>query len=407
MLKEAQRCLRCKKPMCQSACPVSTEIPKVIDYYLEGDINSAGKLLFENNPLSVITSLVCPHENQCQGNCILGRKGEALKIGEIEHMISLNFLRQTTFPVPAVNKEMIGIIGSGPAGLTIAFLLAQKGYQVTIFEEHDRTGGVLRYGIPEFRLPKNILDLLTEKLLELGVTIRYNTLIGPVLTLDDLFRDGYEAIFIGTGVWRANKLGIKGESLGNVHFAIDFLKNPDVYRLGTELNVIGAGNVAMDVARTAIRRGIIKVNLIYRGDKDSMTANKEEIAMAKAESVNFIYLCQPIEFLKEGVLCRRTKVSEGQIILLDETELIQSDSVIIAAGQGPRANIVATARELEVTKKGLIKTEFSGRTSMDGVFASGDVVTGARTVVEAVNIARRVADEMENYIKNRRNNVNF
>jgi len=206
--------------MCQQACPVSTEIPRVIDYYLQGDINTAGKILFENNPLSIITSLVCPHENQCQGNCILGRKGKPLNIGEIEHMVSLNYLKQTTFSVPEQNKGMAAIIGSGPAGLTIAFLLAQKGYQVTIFEENDRTGGVLRYGIPEFRLPKHIIDLLTEKLLELGVIIRYNTLIGPVLTLEDLFRDGYAAVFIGTGVWRSNKLGIKGESLGNVHFAI-------------------------------------------------------------------------------------------------------------------------------------------------------------------------------------------
>lgn len=407
MLKEAQRCLQCKKPMCQSACPVSTEIPKVINYYLQGDINTAGKILFENNPLSVITSLVCPHEKQCQGSCILGRKGNPLSIGEIEHMVSLHYLKQTCFTTPKQNKHMVAIIGSGPAGLTIAFLLAQKGYQVTIFEENDRTGGVLRYGIPEFRLPKNIIDLLTEKILELGVIIRYNTLIGPVLTLEDLFRDGYESVFIGTGVWRANKLGLKGESLGNVHFAIDYLKNPNVYRLGTVLNVVGAGNVAMDVARTAIRQGVIKVNVLYRGGEETMTASRDEIEMAKTEGVNFIFFRQPIEFLNDGVLCQKTKNEENKIILLDEKELINSDSIIISIGQGPRANIVSTAKELIITEKGLIKTELSGKTSMEGVFASGDVVTGARTVVEAVNIARKVAQEMEKYMNNRRKYVNI
>jgi len=302
---------------------------------------------------------------------------------------------------------MVAIIGSGPAGLTIAFTLAEKGYQVTIFEEHDQAGGVLRYGIPEFRLPKNIIDLLTEKLLELGVIIRYNTLIGPVLTLEDLFRDGYEAIFIGTGVWRANKPGIKGESLGNVHFAIDYLKNPNVYRLGTVVNVIGAGNVAVDVARTAIRQGVIKVNVLYRGGEETMTANKEEIELAKQEGVNFIFFRQPIEFLKNGVLCQKTKTEGNKTILLDERELINSDSSIIAIGQGPRANIVSTAKELVLTEKGLIKTDPSGRTSMAGVFASGDVVTGARTVVAAVNIARRVAEEMEKFMIAGRKYVNI
>ncbi|KJS86760.1 MAG: dihydropyrimidine dehydrogenase [Peptococcaceae bacterium BICA1-8] len=407
MLKEAQRCLQCKKPRCQTACPVSTEIPRVIDSYLQGDVSTAGRILFENNPLSVITSLVCPHEKQCQGNCILGQKGLALNIGEIEHMVSLNFLKQTSFTIPKQNNSMVAIVGSGPAGLTIAFLLAQKGYRVTIFEENDKTGGVLRFGIPEFRLSKQIIDLLAEKLLELGVIIRYNTLIGPVLTLEDLFRDGYLAVFIGTGVWRSNKLGLKGESLGNVHFAIDYLKNPDVYRLGAVVNVVGAGNVAIDVARTAIRKGAIRVSVLYRGNEETMTANKGEIEMAKAEGVSFLFFLQPVEFLKDGVLCHKTLTKAGKIVQLPETEFIKSDSVIISVGQGPRANIVATAKNLEISARGLIKTDSFGKTSMDGVFASGDVVTGARTVVEAVNIARRVAGEMEKYMISRRKYVNI
>ncbi|MDF2841404.1 MAG: FAD-dependent pyridine nucleotide-disulfide oxidoreductase, partial [Clostridia bacterium] len=239
IVDEAKRCLKCKNPSCAKGCPVSTPIPEVISLLLDGEMNKAGKMLFMNNPLSVVCSLVCAHENQCEGNCILGKKSKPVQISAIENYISDYRLDVMSLKPEKKLQGNIAIIGSGPSGITIAFILALKGYNVTIFEAHDKIGGILRYGIPEFRLPKEVLDKLKDKLIELGVVIRPNTLVGPVLTIEDLFQDGYDALFVGTGTWKPNKLGIKGESLGNVHFAIDYLKNPEVYHLGNKVCVIG------------------------------------------------------------------------------------------------------------------------------------------------------------------------
>lgn len=254
VVNEARRCLNCKVPQCRKGCPINTPIPDMIQLFLQNQLEAAGEMLFLNNPLSIVCSLVCDHEKQCEGHCVLGRKGMPVHISSIENYISDAYLDRLSPVLPASSGKRAAIIGSGPAGITIAVLLAQKGHDVTIFESRERIGGVLRYGIPAFRLPKTILDRYKTQLLKMGIHIRPNTSIGGALTVDDLQRDGYQAIFIGTGVWRPKKLGIPGESLGHVHFAIDYLVDPDVYDLGEHLAVIGAGNSAMDVARTALRK---------------------------------------------------------------------------------------------------------------------------------------------------------
>ncbi|MEG0215295.1 MAG: FAD-dependent oxidoreductase, partial [Hungatella sp.] len=264
VIDEANRCLNCKKPMCQEGCPIHTAIPQMIQAFKNGELNKAGELVFENNPMSVICSLVCNHEKQCEGHCVLGKKGQPVHISSIENYISNTCLDKMEILCEPKNGKKVAVIGAGPAGITIAIMLTKKGYGVTIFDAKDKIGGVLQYGIPEFRLPKTILDRYKKKLLEIGIKIRPNTAIGTALEIKDLLRDGYESIFIGTGVWKPKTLGIKGESLGNVHFAIDYLANPDAYDLGEKIAIIGMGNSAMDVARTALRKGAREVTLYAR-----------------------------------------------------------------------------------------------------------------------------------------------
>lgn len=413
VIEEANRCLQCKNPRCRKGCPVNTSIPEIIQMLLDGKIKKAGETLFNNNPLSVICSLVCPHENQCEGHCILGVKGNPIQISSIENYISDYYLNSITFEKEKKLEKKVAIVGSGPAGITIAFMLSLKGYDVTIFEAHDKIGGVLQYGIPYFRLPKDILEKLKEKLIELGVKIRPNTLVGPVITIDNLFRDGYDAIFIGTGVWKPNTLNIKGESLGHVHYAIDYLKNPDVYNLGEKVCVIGAGNVAMDVARTALRKGSKEVYVMYRKDVNDMPATKYEIDYAKIDGVQFETFKTPIEIVDEGVKYVRTEKiidedgNEKLITIENSEEIFNADSVIVAVSQGPRANIVSNTKGLDTDITGLVMTDDCGKTTRDGVFASGDVVTGAKTVVEAVNLSKKVADAIDQYIFNKCENKNI
>ena len=302
LIDEAKRCLQCKNPKCSNGCPVNTSIKEMIHMFLEGQILPAGKMLFQNNPLSLVCSLVCPHEKQCEGSCVLGAKGRPVNISEIEHYISDYYINLLESDYKKEPGKKVAIIGSGPAGITIAIILASRGYDITIFEAHDKIGGVLMYGIPEFRLPKAVLVKLKVKIREMGIKIRPNTMIGPVLTIDDLFRDGYKAVFIGTGVWKPRSLGIKGETLGHVHYAIDYLKSPEAYSLGETLCVIGAGNVAMDVARTAIRSGVRRVTILYRGDMESITAEKREVEMAKIDGVLFELRKTPVEITDDGVL---------------------------------------------------------------------------------------------------------
>ena len=411
-LKEiADYCLLCKKPRCKANCPINTPIPEVIALFKEGNFSEAGSKLFENNPLSQICAIVCPHEEQCMGHCIRGIKGEPVAFPKIEQFLSAQYLN--TLEVDQNQKKdapRVAVVGGGPAGMTLAFKLAPKGYKVTIFEAHDRIGGVLRYGIPEYRLPNEMIDQYEEKLLQLGVTIRPNTLIGPGITLDQLFADGYEAIFIGTGVWKPKPLGVSGESLGHVHYAIDYLKSPSVYQLGEHVCVIGAGNVAMDAARTAKRAGAKKVTVLYRKGFENMPCTRQELKEAKEDDVAFELFKAPVAITEEGVLYAETENQtdeSGRIVTVmkeGEPELFECSSVIIAVSQEARSNIIATAKDLEINKWGLIIVDEKGHTTKEGVFASGDVVTGAETVVRAASHAKQVAEEIDAYITAKRKN---
>ncbi|QIR74800.1 NAD(P)-dependent oxidoreductase [Sulfurospirillum diekertiae] len=387
----AKTCLGCKKPSCRTGCPVGTPIPEMIRLFLAGEIKKAGKMLFDNNPLSVICSMVCPHEKHCEGHCILNKKGTAVSVGSIENYISDLYINDLQFEKPVKNGKKVAIIGSGPAGISLAVILGAKGYEITMYDAHDKIGGVLRYGIPDFRLNKDILDTIETKLRQLDVTIRPNITVGKNITIGDLFRDEFKAVFIGTGVWSPKKLGIKGESLGHVHFAIDYLKNPSVYRLGETVVVLGAGNVAMDVARTAVRHGAREVIIMYRKGMEDIPASHHEVECAKIDGVKFELYKQPIEISEKGVIYSSTDAS-------GEEGLLEADSILVAISQNPKDNIVQTAKQIEVDGKGLVVTDECGRTTMEGVFASGDVVTGARTVVEAVAFSKRVAVAIEEYI---------
>lgn len=403
VIDEAKRCLKCKTPRCVKGCPVGTAIPEMIGMLLEGRIGDAGKMLFDNNPLSLVCSLVCPHEAQCEGHCVLAAKGTPVHISSIENYISNYSLDMLPLAAGVRDLGTIGIVGSGPAGITLAFIMALKGYKVTIFDMNDKIGGILHYGIPEFRLPKEIIARLERKLIELGVVIRPNVLIGPVLTVDDLFRDGYDALFIGTGVWNPRKLGIKGETLGHVHFGIDYLRNPGAYRLGDRVVVIGAGNVAMDVARTVLRHGVRDVTIMARSGRERLSARKHEIDYAEIDGVKFEYYKAPVEINVGGVIYNETVLTPEGIALVEGGRgLLVASAVIIAVSQGPKSNIVNYTEGIQIDHRGLILTDEEGRTTRPGVFASGDVVTGARTVVEAVKYTKQVAERMDAYVQGAR-----
>ena len=392
IINSAQTCLDCKKPKCQTGCPVKTPIADMIRLFLEGNIKEAGEIVFNNNPLSIICSLVCPHEKHCEGHCVLNKKLTPVNVGGIENYISTYYINYREFEKPIQNGRNIAIIGSGPAGISLAMIMALKGYNVTMYEGNEKIGGVLRFGIPDFRLDKTILDKIEETLVKIGVKIRKNIMIGKNITIDDLQRDGFDAIFIGTGVWAPRKLGIKGESLGNVHFAIDYLKTPKAYDLGRKVVIIGAGNVAMDVARTVIRNGARDVSIMYRKGEADMPAEKIEIAHAKIDGVKFNLHRLPLELTEKGIRYMTTNQE------IDRESFEEADSILIAISQTARDLIVKNNTGLNVSETGLLQSDENGVTSRRGVFASGDVVTGARTVVEAVAFSKRVAVSIEEFI---------
>lgn len=400
VLDEANRCLNCKNPQCQKGCPIHTPIPSVIRLMLDGRLDEAGWKLFENNPLTTVCSLICDHEKQCEGHCVLGRKGAPVHFSTIENYISSTYSSKMVKGPAASNGMRAAIIGSGPAGLTIAVLLARKGYQVTIFESKDKIGGVLRYGIPEFRLPKSILDDFEYRHLRLkDIKVRPNTAVGGAISIDDLLRDGYKSIFIGTGVWRPNALHVKGETLGHVHYGIHYLNNPDSFHLGKRVIVIGAGNAAMDVARTALRKGVRQLQCFSRDS--SVAASKSEYDYAVLEGVEFVYCKMPVEIRDEGVVFADTEEIEGGSVRRIEgsEKLYPADSVIVSISQGPRNQLVRTTPGLDAGAFGLLVTDDSGHTSRPEIFASGDVVNGARTVVEAVAHSKKVAEAMDLYMR--------
>ena len=398
-IDEAKRCLNCKKPRCMEGCPIHTPIPAMIRLFLDGQMTEAAERVFANNPLSVICSLVCDHEKQCEGHCIKGIKGEPVHISSIENYISDTCFDKMKLEKMPWNGGRIGVVGAGPAGITIAILMACRGYRVTIFEIREKIGGILTYGIPEFRLPKSILDRYYIKMKELGICFRPNFALGGSTGVHDLLKDGYNAVFIGTGTWRPYRLNIPGETFGNVHYGINYLNNPDVYDLGDRVVVIGAGNAAMDVARTAIRKGSRYVTVYSVTEVPA--ASPKEVEYARIDGVQFEFLQTASRILDDGVMiCDVEWDEKGQMIKHEETEkFVPADSIIISISQGPQDRIVNRDKELRVDERGLLKTNEKGETTMKGIFASGDVVTGAKTVVEAVKCSKIIADAMDEYVK--------
>ena len=398
-IDEAKRCLNCKKPRCMEGCPIHTPIPAMIRLFLDGQMTEAAERVFANNPLSVICSLVCDHEKQCEGHCIKGIKGEPVHISSIENYISDTCFDKMKLEKMPWNGGRIGVVGAGPAGITIAILMACRGYRVTIFEIREKIGGILRYGIPEFRLPKSILDRYYIKMKELGICFRPNFALGGSTGVHDLLKDGYNAVFIGTGTWRPYRLNIPGETFGNVHYGINYLNNPDVYDLGDRVVVIGAGNAAMDVARTAIRKGSRYVTVYSVTEVPA--ASPKEVEYARIDGVQFEFLQTASRILDDGVMiCDVEWDDRGQLVKHEETEkFVPADSIIISISQGPQDRIVNRDKELRVDERGLLKTNEKGETTMKGIFASGDVVTGAKTVVEAVKCSKMIADAMDEYVK--------
>ncbi|MDX8335811.1 NAD(P)-dependent oxidoreductase [Candidatus Cetobacterium colombiensis] len=401
LINEANRCLNCKKPLCKIHCPISTDIPNIINLFKENKISEAGEILFYNNPLSIFCSIICPHEEQCKGHCIKGIKGTPVEFPLIEKEISTKYLSNLPLDRKNTKKIDIAIIGGGPAGITSAILLAKEGFNVTIFEAFSKLGGVLRYGIPEFRLSRELVDTFEAYLLNLGVKIKYNTLVGPTHTIQNLKDDGFKYIIITTGVWNPKPMDIRGETKGNVHYAINYLVSPDSYKLGSNVLVIGGGNVAMDAARVAKRSGS-NVTVMYRRGEEDMPATKLEIAEAKEDGVNFKFYYAPKEILDDSMIFLRTQSitdesGRKKLITLDATDIaIPYSSIIVAVSQGPKKNIISSEDRISIEKWGTIVVNDDFETTLENVFSCGDVVTGPKTVVAAVNDAKKVVSNILN-----------
>jgi glutamate synthase (NADPH/NADH) small chain len=421
---EAGRCLKCKKPACVKGCPVEVKIPDFIALITEGKFAEAAESIKEKNSLPAICGRVCPQESQCESMCILGKKGNPVAIGALERFAA--DWAQKEPQKPEGNGPKVAVVGSGPAGLTAAADLAKYGYKVTLFEALHSTGGVLRYGIPEFRLPKAILEEEVEYIKSLGVEVNVNILVGQTIEIEDLFKDGYKAIFIGTGAGLPYFLNIPGENLNGVYSANEFLTRVNLMRaydfpqqdtpiqIGQKVAVVGAGNVAMDSARTALRLGAQEVKIVYRRSREEMPARLEEIENAEEEGVQLELLTNPIRILGEkgwvkAIECIQMELGEPDSsgrrrpVPLEGSEFkIDVDTVIVAIGQGPNPLLVRRIPGLELTKRGNIAAdEETGRTNIEGIFAGGDIVTGAATVIAAMGAGKRAARAMHEYIKSR------
>lgn len=424
-LAEANRCLNCKIPKCVEGCPVETPIPRFIQALKKGDYQTASYIIKEKNSLPAICGRVCPQEVQCEANCVLAKKGLSVSIGALERFIADQERELNLEVKPKVQtKEKVAVIGSGPASLSAAADLALYGYKVTVFEALHELGGVLRYGIPEFRLPKAIVDSEIRYLKKLGIEFKTNIIVGVTVSLTDLKEQDYKAFFIGTGAGLPTFLGIPGENLNGVYTANEFLtrvnlmkayKFPEVDTpifVGDKVAVIGAGNVAMDSARTALRLGSKEVHIVYRRSKEEIPARIEEVVNAEEEGVIFNLLTNPEEIISDenfkvkGLRCQKMKLgevdSEGRkkaLPIPDEYTFIEVDMVIIAIGQGPNPLAIRNIPGLKTDKKGLIKTDSKGQTSLPGVFAGGDIVTGAATVIKAMGAGKEAAKAIDEYLQ--------
>ena len=428
-MEEANRCLGCKKAKCMEGCPVSINIPGFVHEVKEGNFEKAYQIIGESSALPAVCGRVCPQETQCEGKCIRGLKGEAVSIGKLERFVADWAKENGIKPVPAAQKNghKVAVIGSGPSGLTCAGDLAKMGYDVTIFEALHKAGGVLVYGIPEFRLPKDkVVAAEVKNVKSLGVKIETNVIIGKSVTIDELLKDeGFEAVFIGSGAGLPMFMGIPGEQANGVFSANEYLTRNNLMKAfredydtpiahGKKVAVVGGGNVAMDAARTALRLGA-EVHIIYRRSEAELPARKEEVHHAKEEGVQFDLLCNPVEILTDdkdwvtGIKCIRMELGEPDAsgrrrpVEIPGSEFtIDVDTVIMSLGTSPNPLISSTTIGLDVNKrKCIIADEEFGKTSKEGVYAGGDAVTGAATVILAMGAGKAGARGIDEYIKSK------
>ncbi len=428
-LEEASRCLNCHNPRCRTGCPVGVDIPDFIRFLKENKMSEAIAALKAKNSLPAVCGRVCPQENQCEKECILGIRGESVAIGRLERYVA-DYAREheldcVACTVPTKKQGRVAIVGSGPAGLTAAGDLIRLGYDVTVFEALHAAGGVLMYGIPQFRLPKEIVQHEISQLKALGVTIVTNAVIGQTFTIDELMEEeGFDAVFIGTGAGLPHFLHIPGENFNGVYAANEFLTRVNLMRayefpkvatpvyIGQSVAVIGAGNVAMDAARTAKRLGAKTVSIVYRRSEEEMPARKEEIEHAKQEGITLNLLTNPLAILGNeegwatGLSVSRMQLGEPDasgrrrpVEIPDSTYTLPVDMVVLAIGQGPNPLVQSTTPGLETNKHGNIVADEQGQTSKAGVFAGGDIVTGAATVISAMGAGKKAAQAIHQYIQ--------
>lgn len=426
-MKEASRCIQCKNPFCRPGCPVSIDIPAFIKEIADGNFEAAARSLAEYTALPAVCGRVCPQEEQCEKTCILGKKGDPIAIGKLERFAAdwalANNLKLGETKEP--NGHKVAVIGSGPAGITCAGELAKEGYDVTIFEALHEAGGVLVYGIPEFRLPKEeVVKKEIENLKNLGVKIETNVIVGRTITIDQIFEEGFEAVFIGSGAGLPKFMGIPGENLNGVFSANEFLTRNNLMKafredsdtpikVGEKVAVVGGGNVAMDAARTAKRLGA-EVYIVYRRTQEELPAREEEVHHAIEEGIIFELLTNPVEILGnedgwvKGIKCIRMELGEPdesgrrRPIPIEGSEFeFEVDTVIMSLGTSPNPLISSTTEGLEINKWQCIIADEDGKTTREGVYAGGDAVTGAATVILAMGAGKDAAKAMDEYIKNK------
>ncbi len=428
-LEEASRCIQCKDPFCQKGCPVEVKIKDFIALIREKDYYGAYLKIRETNSLPAICGRVCPQEEQCEKHCILGKKGEPSAIGRLERFVAdYAMARGVEVQRPPRLNRKVAIVGSGPAGLTAAGDLAALGYQVTIFEALHAPGGVLVYGIPEFRLPKRIVQQEVDVLRQMGVEILTNVVVGKTITIDELMDDGYEAVFIGSGAGLPKFMGIPGENLNGVYSANEFLTRVNLMKAylfpeydtpikrGERVAVVGGGNVAMDAVRCALRLGAREAHIVYRRSEAEMPARAEEVHHAKDEGIIFNLLVNPVRVLGtedgwvKGLECVRMELGEPDasgrrrpVEVKGSNFVMEVDTVIMALGTSPNPLLSRTTAGLEVTSwGGIVVDEATGRTSREGVYAGGDAVTGAATVILAAGAGKKAAAAMHEYLQRKR-----
>jgi len=428
-MAEAQRCLNCKKPGCIANCPVHLQIPLFIEQVAKGDFAEAARIIAQDSSLPAVCGRVCPQETQCESGCILGVKGEAVSIGRLERFVA-DWSRENGVSVAqkaAPNGHKVAVVGSGPAGLACASDLARAGYDVTIFEMLHKAGGVLQYGIPEFRLPKEkVVAHEIENVKSLGVKIETNVIIGRTLTIDQLMdTEGFEAVFVGSGAGLPKFMGIPGENLNGVFSANEYLTRSNLMkayssesdtpiRIGRKVAVVGGGNVAMDAARTALRLGS-EVSIVYRRAEKELPARAEEVHHAKEEGIDFKLLTNPVEILGDengwvrALKCIKMELGEPDEsgrrspVPVEGSEFeVEADIVIMALGTSPNPLISSTTAGLDVNRRGCLVATEDGATTREGVFAGGDAVTGAATVILAMGAGRKAAAAIDEYLKNKR-----